>query len=140
MAASPSSTGTTNHHPLHLLHRAPPRRRWHGPHDHSRLHLLAPMPRPPPVAQSYAIDNEGVAISCRKGGETTADLSAAAGQSTVDTIRGIYGSAVAKELLKLDAAEPAVGLQLRGLARGLKKQNSAVIPASSARGAQKPKA
>ena len=26
------------------------------------------------VVQSYAIDNEGVAVSCRKGGESTADL------------------------------------------------------------------
>ena len=32
--------------------------------------------RLPQVVQSYAVDNEGVAVSCRKGGESTADLSA----------------------------------------------------------------
>ena len=32
----------------------------------------------------------------------------------MDTIRGVYGAALAKELLPLQAAEPTVGLQLRG--------------------------
>ena len=36
-------------------------------------------------------------------GESAADLSATAAQSTTDTIRGIYGSALAKELLQLEA-------------------------------------
>ena len=32
----------------------------------------------------------------------------------MDTIRGVYGAALAKELLPLQATEPTVGLQLRG--------------------------
>ena len=32
----------------------------------------------------------------------------------MDTIRGIYGAALAKELLALQATEPAVGLEMRG--------------------------
>ena len=70
----------------------------------ARSHSAAHKRDAPPsqVVQSYAIDNEGIAFSCRKGGETTADLSATSQQSTLDTIRGVYGSTLAKELLKME--------------------------------------
>ncbi len=67
------------------------------------------------VVQAYAIDNAGVAISCRKGTEGGAELHTLRDQSTTDVVRQVYGASLARELLAVEGAEPSVGLTVRGL-------------------------
>jgi len=64
--------------------------------------------------QAYAIDNAGVAMSCKKQGEASSDLHTLKEHSTVDIIRSIYGSALAKELVPLKGEEATIGLQVCG--------------------------
>ena len=66
------------------------------------------------VVQSYAIDNAGVSMSCKKQGETTADLHTLREHGTSDVIRAVYGSPLAKELIALEGEETEIGLKVRG--------------------------
>eukprot|EP00966_Prymnesium_polylepis_P012855 295670-Prymnesium_polylepis.1 len=43
------------------------------------------------VVQAYAIDNAGVAMSCKKQGEGSPDLHSLKEHSTADVIRAVYG-------------------------------------------------
>jgi DNA mismatch repair protein MLH1 len=55
------------------------------------------------VVERYATHYSGVSFSVKKHGESIADLHTPADASRVEVIRTIFGSAVAKELLPLDA-------------------------------------
>lgn len=66
------------------------------------------------VVQAYAIDNAGVAMSCKKAGETATELHTLASHSTLDVIRLVYGAAVARELIPVEAEQPSLGLRVRG--------------------------
>ena len=70
------------------------------------------------IVQSYAIDNPGVAISCRKGVDGGADLASLRTHAPADIVRVVHGAAVARSLLHLDAEDASLGLRLRGLASG----------------------
>lgn len=50
------------------------------------------------VVQSYAIDNPGVSMSCRKQGEGSSDLHTLKEHGVVDVIRTVYGSGVSCRL------------------------------------------
>lgn len=66
------------------------------------------------VVQAYAIDNAGVAMSCKKAGETATELHTLTSHSTLDVIRLVYGAAVARELIPVEADDPSLGLRIRG--------------------------
>ena len=70
------------------------------------------------VVQSYAVDNPGVAFSCKKAGETAADLHTAREHGTRDTLRQTQGAALAKELLEVDGADAELGLAVKGQVTG----------------------
>lgn len=67
------------------------------------------------VVQSYAIDNPGVAMSCKKSLDGGAELHTLKEHSSTDVVRLVYGAAVARELLPLEGRNEAVGLSLGGL-------------------------
>lgn len=66
------------------------------------------------VVGRYAIHCAGVAFSCKKYGESSTTISTQATASTVDTIRLIYGSSVANELVKVDSADQHFGFEATG--------------------------
>lgn len=68
------------------------------------------------IVQSYAIDNPGVSLTCRKSGEGGADLHTLREHSSADAVRLIYGSALAKETIAVEGEEAELGLRVRGLA------------------------
>ena len=70
------------------------------------------------VVQSYAVDNPGVAFSCKKAGESAADLHTAREHGTRDTLRQTQGAALAKELLEVDGADAELGLAVKGQVTG----------------------
>jgi DNA mismatch repair protein MLH1 len=52
------------------------------------------------VVTRYAVQNAGVCITCKRAGEATADVHTSAGAGTLDTIRALYGPALARELIE----------------------------------------
>jgi DNA mismatch repair protein MLH1 len=67
------------------------------------------------VVERYATHYSGVSFSVKKHGESIADIHTPAGASRAEVIRTIYGSAVAKELLPLDAVRvEECGVSLTG--------------------------
>ncbi|KAJ1954874.1 DNA mismatch repair protein, partial [Dispira parvispora] len=61
------------------------------------------------VMNRYAIRNAGVCFTCKKLGQTVADLHTASGMSKVDIIAQIYGAKLKPQLLKVEChpKEPA---------------------------------
>ena len=70
------------------------------------------------VVQPYGVDNPGVAFSCKKAGESAADLHTAREHGTRDTLRQTQGAALAKELLEVDGADAELGLAVKGQVTG----------------------
>ena len=68
-----------------------------------------------PVVQAYALDNPGVAMSCRKGLDGGADLATQKGMTSADVARLVHGTGIAKELVELDGGDAALGLRVTGL-------------------------
>ncbi|KAI9736421.1 MAG: DNA mismatch repair protein [Claussenomyces sp. TS43310] len=68
------------------------------------------------VVGKYAIHCNGVAFSCKKHGESSTSLSTQANASCIDSIRLIYGSAVANELIEFDSADDRYGFKATGYA------------------------
>ena len=67
------------------------------------------------IVQAYAIDNAGVAISCRKGTDGGAEIATLKEHSTTDVVRHVHGASVARELLPLEGADAELGLTAHGL-------------------------
>jgi len=63
------------------------------------------------VVSRYAVFQPGVGITCKRQGESRADVHTLSSSSRKDNIRAVYGAAVARELipLQLDVKAPAVG-------------------------------
>ena len=68
------------------------------------------------VVGRYAVHCSGVAFSCKKHGETMTSISTPANTSTIDSIRQIYGSAIANELISYEASDKTWGFQASGWA------------------------
>ncbi|XP_031570425.1 DNA mismatch repair protein Mlh1-like [Actinia tenebrosa] len=66
------------------------------------------------VVSKYAIHNSGVAFTCKKQGESKADVRTQANASVQDNIRAIYGAAVAKELLEVVCDNLKLGFKMKG--------------------------
>lgn len=66
------------------------------------------------VVGRYAIHCSGVAFSCKKHGESSATLSTPANASTLDTIRLIYQSTVANELIEFSSEDARFGFKATG--------------------------
>ncbi|KAI8384686.1 putative DNA mismatch repair protein mlh1 [Radiomyces spectabilis] len=64
------------------------------------------------IVSRYAVHNAGVAFTCRKQGTTAADIQTISSASTVDTIRQIYGSSVANELLPVEREFPELEFKM----------------------------
>ncbi|KAI9797120.1 MAG: DNA mismatch repair protein [Piccolia ochrophora] len=62
----------------------------------------------------YAVHCAGVAFSCKKHGDATTGISAAANTTTVDRIRQIHGSAVANEVLEFKTSDDRLGFTAEG--------------------------
>ncbi|KAK9464301.1 histidine kinase-like ATPase [Lipomyces arxii] len=57
------------------------------------------------VVGRYSIHSTGIAISCKKFGESQNSLFTTVDASTVDRIRGIFGSGIANELIEFKVSE-----------------------------------
>ena len=90
------------------------------PSDTARPRTPAFFAPPPPfrilgqVVQAYAVDNAGVALACRKGGESSAELQTQRTNTTLDVLRLVHGGAVARELIPIDHVDGDLELQLSG--------------------------
>ena len=92
-----------------MFHNAPARRAAMKSVSEEYGKLLA-------IVQSYAIDNPGVAISCRKSTDGGADLATLQEHTSTDAVRMVYGSALAQELVSFSGEDAALGLKMGGLA------------------------
>ncbi|KXZ55311.1 hypothetical protein GPECTOR_3g445 [Gonium pectorale] len=81
------------------------------------------------VVGRYAVYSTGVAISCRRAGESRPDISTTATGSRLDAVRAVYGADVARELLPLlleagggtgpeVSVDGPLGLRVEGLLSG----------------------
>lgn len=68
------------------------------------------------VVGRYAVHCLGVALSCRKHGDSGVSIATSAQSSAVDRIRQIHGSAVANELVSFDVNETKWGCRASGWA------------------------
>lgn len=68
------------------------------------------------VVGRYAVHSNGVAVSCKKHGDSGVSISTSASSSIVDRIRQIHGSAVANELMSFEADEQKWGCHVSGWA------------------------
>lgn len=68
------------------------------------------------IVQSYAIDNPGIAISCRKGVDGGAELATTREHTSTDAVRLVYGSSLARELVSVEGEDADLGLKISGLA------------------------
>ena len=66
------------------------------------------------VVGRYAVHCTGVAFSCKKHGESAMGISTPSNASTVDSIRQIYGSAVASELIEFQVSDEKWGFKASG--------------------------
>lgn len=66
------------------------------------------------VVSKYAIHNSGVAFTCKKQGESKADVRTQTNASVQDNIRAIYGAAVARELLEVVCDNLKLGFKMKG--------------------------
>lgn len=64
------------------------------------------------VAGKYAIRSEGIAISCKRSGDTHPSLAIQKEMSVVDRIRAVYNSDIASELLEIEIpGDESIGFQ-----------------------------
>ena len=68
------------------------------------------------VVQSYALDNPGVSMSCKKSLDGGSELHTLREHTSSDAVRLVHGAAVAHELLPLDGHNAELGLSINGLA------------------------
>ncbi|KAL9102962.1 MAG: hypothetical protein Q9163_001949 [Psora crenata] len=66
------------------------------------------------VVGRYAVHCTGVAFSCKKHGDSAMGISTPSNASTVGTIRHIYGSAVANELINFEVSDEKWGFKASG--------------------------
>lgn len=66
------------------------------------------------VVGRYAVHCSGVAFSCKKHGDTAATLSTPANASTLDSIRLVYQSTVANELIEFSSEDARYGFKASG--------------------------
>lgn len=57
------------------------------------------------VVSRYAIHKVGVSFSCKKHGDSRADVHTVGSSSRTDTIRAVYGPGVARELIAISASD-----------------------------------
>ncbi|KAF8421227.1 hypothetical protein EV426DRAFT_706855 [Tirmania nivea] len=67
------------------------------------------------VVGRYAVHCEGVSFSCKKHGDADIGISTASSASIISRIRSIHGSAVANELLTLEASDKQLGFKATGM-------------------------
>lgn len=90
-----------------LFYNVPTRRRAFRSASEEYAKILDMMGR-------YAVHCSGVAFSCKKHGDNNLGLNVTANATTVDRIRGIYGSSVANELIQFEAANERWGFKSSG--------------------------
>mmetsp|Transcript_22979 Transcript_22979/g.39449 ORF Transcript_22979/g.39449 Transcript_22979/m.39449 type:complete len:830 (+) Transcript_22979:3-2492(+) len=66
------------------------------------------------VASKYAIQYAGVGITCKKHGESSADVHTVPNASRLDNIRTIYGAPVARELLAFEHKKDSLKFSSEG--------------------------
>ncbi|KAI9263311.1 putative DNA mismatch repair protein MlH1 [Phascolomyces articulosus] len=64
------------------------------------------------VVSRYAVHNSTVSFTCRKQGSSTADVQTSSTSNITDTIRQIYGSSVASELLHVEKEFPPLDFKM----------------------------
>ncbi|KAI9725249.1 MAG: DNA mismatch repair protein [Chrysothrix sp. TS-e1954] len=62
----------------------------------------------------YAVHCSGVGFSCKKHGDSSLGISVSASATTIDRIRQVHGSAVANELIDLEASSDRWGFKATG--------------------------
>lgn len=67
------------------------------------------------VVNKYAVHCEGIALSCKKFGETSTSVLTTSRSTRVDSIRSIYGSAVANDLLAVSLHDEELNFKVNGL-------------------------
>eukprot|EP00850_Spirogloea_muscicola_P020491 SM000217S06873 [mRNA] locus=s217:172151:179282:- [translate_table: standard] len=70
------------------------------------------------VISRFAVHNSSVAFTCKKHGDSRADIQSAATGNRLETFRAVYGSAVAKELIPISIEEAEDGSELHMKAEG----------------------
>ncbi|KAI8372670.1 histidine kinase-like ATPase [Choanephora cucurbitarum] len=66
------------------------------------------------IVSRYAVHNAGISFTCRKQGATMADVQTSTGATVVDTIRQLYGSSVASELLPVQQSLETLDVTVKG--------------------------
>nr|XP_020453661.1 DNA mismatch repair protein Mlh1 [Monopterus albus] len=66
------------------------------------------------VVSRYAIHNSGKSFSVKKQGETVADVRTLPNASVVDNIRGVFGSAVSRELIEVGCDDQKLAYKMKG--------------------------
>eukprot|EP00049_Salpingoeca_infusionum_P015727 m.308409 g.308409 ORF g.308409 m.308409 type:complete len:850 (+) comp15939_c3_seq30:194-2743(+) len=67
------------------------------------------------IVSRYAVHNSKVSFTLRKHGDTSPVVRTTATDNQVESVRSVYGSSVANELLEIDASDDRLGFRLRGL-------------------------
>ncbi|XP_057703998.1 DNA mismatch repair protein Mlh1 isoform X4 [Corythoichthys intestinalis] len=66
------------------------------------------------VVSRYAIHNSGKSFSVKKQGETVADVRTLPNASVVDNIRGVFGTAVSRELIEVGCEDQKLAFKIKG--------------------------
>ncbi|XP_053730698.1 DNA mismatch repair protein Mlh1 [Synchiropus splendidus] len=66
------------------------------------------------VVSRYAIHNSGKSFSVKKQGETVADVRTLPNASVVDNIRGVFGTAVSRELIEVGCEDQKLAFKMNG--------------------------
>lgn len=71
------------------------------------------------IVKRYAINNTGVGFTCKKAGESLADVQTSPAASTTDNIRTIFGESVANVIVPVQGESKPLGFSFTGYVSNL---------------------